>query len=754
MKNIYSILSLSLVLISVSVFGQSKIYAPNLRSPENMEIDQMPDVLLDWDAVTGVSPVILYEVQLADNMNFTNPVTFVPTDLTALSMSGLLFGGDYYWRVRAYDGNEVSGWSESWGFSVLWNVTMDKPNNNSEVFANPEVSWDEITGIDGYIMQLDTVYEWSNASSGVTENLNASAVVSNGEMWAIGDDGTVLFNDGNGWLVIDVGTTEDLNAIYFVDANNGYIVGNGGTLLFFDGASWTQADPGTTSDLTGVSFADSDNGVVVGSSGTVVVYSSGVWTEAETADDNDLRSVSMLDASSIWACGEGKIVVSFDGTEWSSEVVGSKDHYSISMLNSNTGWTVGKSGRIYRWNGSEWFEETSGTTKDLYSVSFNGMEGYAVGKSGTMVKFSGNWNPVTSGLSELLSCVYVSNEGGLVVGEDGVMLNRSNSGFNSPYLKNVQISPDSSALNLTNLFFGATFYYRLKAFHDMDTSMWSGVKSFTTYASPTLDKPSNGDETDLLIKFSWDQYEGTTNYIFQIDNDENFTMPRSFAPDPDTLWVNDLVFGEQYFWRVAAQHAEDISDWSEVWTLNTVNSIMLTSPENASEEVNTCPLFTWEEVAGTSGYEMWLDSDESFSNPTKYMGEDPKYQCQVNLNQNTVYYWKVKGKSGALTSNWSETWSFTTEEGIGIQETIDDESISLYPNPSNGNFSLSMIANESSSYSIRVIDLSGKVVYDNIIDLKIGNNSISITIDNISSGSYNLVITDNDYTITRRLLIK
>ncbi len=248
MKNIYSILSLSLVLISVSVFGQSKIYAPNLRSPENMEIDQMPDVLLDWDAVTGVSPVILYEVQLADNMNFTNPVTFVPTDLTALSMSGLLFGGDYYWRVRAYDGNEVSGWSESWGFSVLWNVTMDKPNNNSEVFANPEVSWDEITGIDGYIMQLDTVYEWSNASSGVTENLNASAVVSNGEMWAIGDDGTVLFNDGNGWLVIDVGTTEDLNAIYFVDANNGYIVGNGGTLLFFDGASWTQHGSQQSSD--------------------------------------------------------------------------------------------------------------------------------------------------------------------------------------------------------------------------------------------------------------------------------------------------------------------------------------------------------------------------------------------------------------------------------------------------------------------------------------------------------------------------
>ncbi|MDG1135514.1 MAG: T9SS type A sorting domain-containing protein [Bacteroidales bacterium] len=754
MKNIYSILSLSLVLISVSVFGQSKIYAPNLRSPENMEIDQMPNVLLDWDAVTGVSPVILYELQLDDNMDFTNPFTFNPTDLTALSMSGLLFGGDYFWRVRAYDGNEVSNWSEAWGFTVLWNVTMDKPNDNSEVFANPEVSWDAITGIDGYLMQLDTVYEWTNANSGVTENLNASSVDVNGDMWAVGDNGTVLYNDGNGWSSIDVGTSEDLNAICFLDASNGYIVGNGGTVLLFDGASWTQADPGTTSDLTGVSFADSDNGAIVGSNGTVVVYSSGVWTEAETGDDNDLRSVSMLDVSSIWACGEGKIVVSFDGNEWSSEVVGTKDHYGISMLNSNTGWTVGKSGKIYMWDGSEWTEENSGTSKDLYSVSFNGMEGYAVGKSGTMVKYSGSWNPVTSGLSELLSCVFVSDEGGLVVGEDGVMLNRSNSGFNSPYLQNIGISSDSSELNLTNLLFGSTYYYRIKAFHDMDTSMWSGVKSFTTYPSPTLDKPSNGDETDLMVKFSWDEYEGTTNYIFQIDIDEDFTMPRSYAPGSDTLWVSDLIFGEEYYWRVSAQHAQDISDWSEVWTVNTVNSIVLTSPENSSEEVNRCPLFTWEEVVGTSGYELWYDSDAAFSNPTKYVGEDPKYQCQLNLDQSTVYYWKVKGKSGALMSDWSETWSFTTEQGIGVQETIDVESVSLYPNPSNGNFSLNIIANESSSYSIRVIDISGKVVYDNIIDLKTGNNSTNIVIDNISSGSYNLVISDKDYNISKRLLIK
>ncbi len=80
MKNIYSILSLCLVLVSVSVFGQSKIYAPTLNAPENMEVGQMPDVLLDWNAVTGNAIVIEYELQLADNMDFVDAISFDKTD--------------------------------------------------------------------------------------------------------------------------------------------------------------------------------------------------------------------------------------------------------------------------------------------------------------------------------------------------------------------------------------------------------------------------------------------------------------------------------------------------------------------------------------------------------------------------------------------------------------------------------------------------------------------------------------------------
>lgn len=753
MKNIYSILSLCFVLISVSVIGQSKIYAPTLNAPENMEVGQVPDVQLDWNAVTGVSTVILYELQLSDNIDFSGAITFEKTDLTAMSMSDLMFGGAYFWRVRAYDGDLVSDWSEAWGFSVLWNPVMDKPNDGDEVYANPTISWDAISGINGYELQLDTSYAWAREESGVSDDIFATAIVADDNIWAVGDGGLVLHYDGTEWTTMDVGTTEALLAISFADASNGYIAGDAGTVLFYDGSAWTATDAGTTANLTGVSFADSDNGVVVGEGGVVSVYNSGTWTVETTGSSADLFAVDMI-GSSIWACGDGGVIVSYNGTEWTSVEAGNKDLFGLAMVDANNGWAVGKSGKIQRWDGSMWYEETSNTVKTLTSVSFSGMNGYAVGDDGTMVEFAGSWNPVSTGLEEDLTGVSITSDNGLVVGVDGVMLKKSNSGFNSPILTTYDIPADTGSWGITNLLFGQTYYYRIRAFHGSDTSQWSGVKQMYTQASPELDSPSDGSETDLYIKFTWDEYEGITNYIFEIDTDENFGMPRSFAPDDDTLWVNDLVFGEEYFWRVAAQHAEDISYWSEVWTLTTVNKITLESPENDAVEVIRCPLFTWIDVAGTSEYELWVDTDASFSNPAIHNGDDPSYQCQSTLDVNTMYYWKVRGKSGALVSEWSDTWSFTTEQGIGIDEDLVRENVSIFPNPGTGDFNLNIDSKVANTYDLRVIDISGKLVFETKIDCQAGNNSIPVSIDNIVSGSYNLVLSSDNAIVSTRLVIK
>ena len=76
MKNIYTITISLLLLLSLSVFGQDRIYSPTLIEPENGDLGQVPNVLLDWSAVTGNSLIIMYEVQLSATEDFTSPITF------------------------------------------------------------------------------------------------------------------------------------------------------------------------------------------------------------------------------------------------------------------------------------------------------------------------------------------------------------------------------------------------------------------------------------------------------------------------------------------------------------------------------------------------------------------------------------------------------------------------------------------------------------------------------------------------------
>jgi hypothetical protein len=755
MKNIYSIFSLFLLLISVTVVGQTKIYAPNLIAPENLETNQMPDAVLDWDAVTGITLDITYEVQLANNLDFTGAITFDRTDVTAMSMSNLLFGGTYYWRVKAFDGDDASGWSETWSFSVVWTVVLDKPDDaDDEIYSNPIITWDQLTGISSYQLQLDTVYSWNVQESGVTSNINATYVIGDNDIWAVGASGLAIHNDGTGWTNVVTGVTENLNDVFFIDETNGYAVGDGGTVLFYDGTSWTIVEVGVETDLLGVSFANTDNGVVVGDTGVVVIHNSGIWEYVETGDINNLFDVDMINPTSIWACGEGKIVVTYNGTDWDANIVGTKDHYAIDMIDENNGWTVGKSGKIVGWDGNTWTEADYGTSKDLNAISLDGNTGVVVGSSGTMLSFNGTWTKSTAVVSSDLEGVSILGSTAYAVGEDGVVLTHAAGGFESPFLSTFNISSDSSSLALHELFFGQTYYYRIKAMHASDTSIWSGAKSFTTYAAPVLLTPANSSTTDLLVKFTWEEYKGTTNYIFEIDDDENFTQPRSFSPDDDTLLVNDLVFGNEYFWRVAAQHAVDISEWSDVNSFNTVNEITLIAPANDAIEAALCPAYLWDEVVGASKYELWIDIDAAFSNPMITITDDPYFQCQSQLVKNTMYYWKVRGQAGADFSEWSPNWSFTTEGASGIDDQLDVASIKVYPNPSNGEFVLDINSFIDEDYNLSVIDITGKLVYSSKIECKVGTNNIPVNIKNLKSGVYSLMVGNESQVVTRRLLIK
>ena len=86
--------------------------------------------------------------------------------------------------------------------------------------------------------------DWAPMSSPVTENLNDVWGPAEDNVFAVGDNGTILHFDGSDWAPMASGVTADLNAVWGRSANEVYAVGDGNTWLRFDGVAWVQEDIG------------------------------------------------------------------------------------------------------------------------------------------------------------------------------------------------------------------------------------------------------------------------------------------------------------------------------------------------------------------------------------------------------------------------------------------------------------------------------------------------------------------------------
>ncbi len=762
MRNLYSMLSLIMLLFAVSLYGQQRVYAPSLSLPENGDTELAPNITLDWNAVTGGTLEVLYELQLATTEDFSDAVTFPKTDITAKDMTELDFGGTYFWRVKAFDGDDVSDWSETWSFTVATTVFLDKPNDGAMVYADPNVSWNELTGLSKYQIQIDTSYIWNNVALQITDDLFGSFIIDETNMWLVGDAGTILHFNGTEWSTVDAGTSEALNAIYFVDADNGFIVGSNGTFLSYDGNAWTALDAGVTDNLAGVAFADADNGYAVGDGGLILKYASGTFT-VETATDggseitDNLYDIDVVDANNYWACGKGKVVINYNGAEWTGSDVGTKDHYSVWFNSATDGWIASKSGKINHYDGTEWTEISGITSKNLYGISFDGSTGYAVGKSGTMLVYDGaEWSQITSGTTSNLNTVFVNTGYGIAAGDGGSLINKAGEGFNSPFAKIISVVADSTNYDFTNLLFGKSFYYRMRAMHASDTSAWSAAKSMTTFAYPEIVSPSNGSSDEpLKITFEWSEYSGVTRYYVEVSKTDDFAASLNYISDSNSVTINNFNFSQQYFWRVRAEHPDDISDWTDPSSFTTLDNITLLAPEDNAIGVIRSVQFVWEEVPGAVSYEIFIDKDSNFPTPEIGFTEKSFYQIISPLEEKETYFWKVRGVAGLDTSSWSNVWSFEVEGPDAIKDIFTEKSVILYPNPSHGDFSIDINSNDIAEYQITVSDMNGKMIYQTSFTSSVGSNIVNLNIDNkLSKGVYMIDIKRGKLSVNKKLFIK
>ncbi|MBM3403502.1 MAG: T9SS type A sorting domain-containing protein [Bacteroidetes bacterium] len=316
--------------------------------------------------------------------------------------------------------------------------------------------------------------------------------------------------------------------------------------------------------------------------------------------------------------------------------------------------------------------------------------------------------------------------------------------FSSPLLIAGSVAKNVFSYTPSNLLFNQKYFWRIKARHSQGTSGWSVVRSFTVINKFDLTSPANnatGQDLDVTLK--WDAVTGILMYEFQIAEDQTFnTLVYHSEVTTNSADASMLIFGTNYYWRTRAIHAADTSEWTDPWKFTTTDAVKLKSPADAAINVNHKPLFTWFKMGGITEYWFQLADNQSFNTPlynTVFGDSVTSFQSTKKLNAQSTYYWRMRAVLNNTvndTTSWGQVFSFTTVNPTGIGNEPASLKVNVYPNPTSGLTTLTLSGKEESLVQMELLNLLGKIIKAETIQITRGENKITLSFNDLSNGVY------------------
>lgn len=145
--------------------------------------------------------------------------------------------------------------------------------------------------------------------------------------------------------------------------------------------------------------------------------------------------------------------------------------------------------------------------------------------------------------------------------------------------------------------------------------------------------------------------------------------------------------------------------------------------------------------SGFASYQWLLNGT-----PLVPSGQTQSYTPVVNGSYSLV----ITNSSGC-----SDTSNVVNVFNVGIEEVgVFNNSISIYPNPGNGLFTINMELEALSDVTVNLIDLTGKTVYSESLGMNNGNITKTVDASHLASGVYTVHIVTEKGTARRKLIIR
>jgi photosystem II stability/assembly factor-like uncharacterized protein len=248
-------------------------------------------------------------------------------------------------------------------------------------------------GDGGLIKHYDGV-NWEDYSESPTlENLYALALDYEGNGWAVGATGTILFYSGGEWTLYPPVTGADLYGVAINSSGTAFAVGDAGTILKNSGSGWEVLEHSqTTVDLRGVSAAPDGLIIVVGDQGVILEFQNGTWSSPVSPVSNLLYSVA-ASGLGVFACGaEGVLLTRTDAGWYHIQTPGSLNLNDVEVYGSDTGFVGGVHGAFYEYEYGAWvpadLPEAENIAVDVNGISLSDdVNGWAVGNNGLILRY-------------------------------------------------------------------------------------------------------------------------------------------------------------------------------------------------------------------------------------------------------------------------------------------------------------------------------------------------------------------------------
>lgn len=291
---------------------------------------------------------------------------------------------------------------------------------------------------------------------------------------------------------------------------------------------------------------------------------------------------------------------------------------------------------------------------------------------------SHKWEAIDTPAEGLIGQILASSEGTLYANNfkaDGGMERCLNPTYSlGPTFETVTKGLDQGA-KLFGLWLSG---HRLWSVDSANTKLMTYYDSLTqpvSLSSPMDEAPGVGtlvNDTARNISLDWETLEGADSYHWQLDYDTDFTtVPQGFEGDTkaSTTQLPALDPGTTCYWRVRATQPV-LSPWSDKWSFTTslgsqALAPVLESPQAGANGVSLKPIFQWSAIAGADSYELVVSTKAECDNPTilktdGYALPGTAWQCNLSLDHDTTYYWKVRAVNGDTHSDWSAIGAFST----------------------------------------------------------------------------------------------